>query len=49
MSWNDYPALSERCYYLKRCQNGLRLRVAAEAGLCGEIRVSGREFWLMMT
>ena len=40
MSWTDYPALGERCYFLT-LPNGLAVRV-----LCGEIRISRREFRL---
>ena len=47
MSWNDYPALGERCY-LETLPNGLRLRVVPKPGFaagdgpahCGRVVVA---------
>lgn len=41
MSWTDYPALGECCYFLDASERPCRAR-APEAGLRGEIRVSRR-------
>lgn len=46
MSWNDYPALGERCY-LETLPNGLRLRVVPKPGFAGEIRVSRGQCWIV--
>lgn len=40
MSWNDYPALGERCY-LETLPNGLRLRVVPKPASPGNSRFSG--------
>ena len=40
MSWNDYPALGERCY-LETLPNGLRLRVVPKPGFAGKFAFLG--------
>ena len=40
MSWNDYPALGERCY-LETLPNGLRLRVVPRPGFAGKFAFLG--------
>ena len=43
MSWNDYPALGERCY-LETLPNGLRLRVVPKPGFAGKFAFLGVNF-----
>lgn len=43
MSWNDYPALGERCY-LETLPNGLRLRVVPKPGFAGKFAFLGINF-----
>ena len=41
MSWNDYPAIGERCY-LETLPNGLRLRVVPKGSISGRATRSFR-------
>ena len=43
MSWNEYPALGERCY-LEMLPNGLRLRVVPKPGFAGKFAFLGVKF-----
>ena len=43
MSWNNYPALGERCY-LETLPNGLRLRVVPKPGFAGKFAFLGVKF-----
>ena len=43
MSWNNYPALGERCY-TETLPNGLRLRVVPKPGFAGKFAFLGVNF-----
>ena len=43
MSWTDYPALGERCYYLT-LPNGLAVRVLPKPGFAEKFAFLGTNF-----